>query len=115
MLIINNYQFWTFVLLKTRASFACNFTFQTLAVKNTTEPSDLRLKGGLLGPIQIVIAQSLSLKPIVMVAIGLRTDLLTVATSWRRPLRNSTGRKQCDHKKMPNVYKSCPEMISLEK
>ena len=61
MLIINNYQFWTFVLLKTRASFACNFTFKTLAVKNTTEPSDLRLKGGLLGPIQIVIAQSLSL------------------------------------------------------
>ena len=23
--------------------------------------------------------------------------------------------EQCDHKKMPNVYKSCPKMISLEK
>ena len=23
--------------------------------------------------------------------------------------------KQCDQKKSPNVYKSCPEMISLEK
>ena len=23
--------------------------------------------------------------------------------------------KQCDQKKLPNIYKSCPEMISLEK
>ena len=25
------------------------------------------------------------------------------------------GARQCDQKKMPNVYKSCPKMISLEK
>ena len=25
------------------------------------------------------------------------------------------GHKQCDQKKSPNVYKSCPKMISLEK
>ena len=25
------------------------------------------------------------------------------------------GHKQCDQKKSPNIYKSCPKMISLEK
>ena len=25
------------------------------------------------------------------------------------------GKYQCDQKKLPNVYKSCPKMISLEK
>ena len=29
--------------------------------------------------------------------------------------KDNVGDKQCDQKKWPNVYKSCPKMISLEK
>ena len=31
------------------------------------------------------------------------------------PSFHSINHKQCDQKKLPNVYKSCPKMISLEK
>ena len=38
----------------------------------------------------------------------------SVKIQWGWYLENETW-QQCDQKKSPNVYKSCPKMISLEK
>ena len=32
-----------------------------------------------------------------------------------RDIKSEVSKEQCDQKKLPNVYKSCPKIISLEK
>ena len=40
---------------------------------------------------------------------------LTLEVLWRSPLPTLVIHLQCDQKKWPIVYKSCPKTISLEK